>query len=166
MAVAPGVIKTPLWTEHPEKSKWIEGGDEWVTPEYVAETMVEILEGGSVRVERGARGGRGGDADERSGGTEIAGMGMGMGMGMGTGRGSKEKDLNGRKAHEERLEGEIVTETITVEGGLILEVARGRVRLVDPFGDLGPRGREGTTAGGMARAVEEVLGRLRPGWGL
>jgi hypothetical protein len=39
--VAPGVIKTPLWTEHPEKMTFInEGMDEWATPEEVAEAMV------------------------------------------------------------------------------------------------------------------------------
>lgn len=42
--VAPGVIKTPLWTEHPEKLQFIEGGkDEWATPEEVAEAMVRCL---------------------------------------------------------------------------------------------------------------------------
>ncbi|OSS49383.1 hypothetical protein B5807_05468 [Epicoccum nigrum] len=52
--VAPGVIKTPLWTEHPEKLQFIEGGkDEWATPEEVAEAMLrclvdEDLPGGSI----------------------------------------------------------------------------------------------------------------------
>lgn len=52
--VAPGVIKTPLWTEHPEKLQFFaEGADEWATPEEVAEGMVRCLEeeglvGGSV----------------------------------------------------------------------------------------------------------------------
>lgn len=42
--VAPGVIKTPLWTEHPEKLQFIEGGkDEWATPEEVAEAMLRCL---------------------------------------------------------------------------------------------------------------------------
>lgn len=36
-AVAPGVIKTPLWMEAPEKLKFIkEGVDEWATPEEVS----------------------------------------------------------------------------------------------------------------------------------
>lgn len=44
-AVAPGVIKTPLWTDNPEKLKWIkEGKDEWVTPEEVAEVMLDLIE--------------------------------------------------------------------------------------------------------------------------
>ncbi|KAH7062230.1 short-chain dehydrogenase [Macrophomina phaseolina] len=53
-AVAPGVIKTPLWTEHPEKLVVVdEGRDGWATPEEVAEAMLrccedEALVGGTV----------------------------------------------------------------------------------------------------------------------
>ncbi|KAF1973934.1 NAD(P)-binding protein [Bimuria novae-zelandiae CBS 107.79] len=53
-AVAPGVIKTPLWTEHPEKLRFVdEAVDVWATAEEVAEAMVrcleeEGLEGGTV----------------------------------------------------------------------------------------------------------------------
>lgn len=44
-AVAPGVIKTPLWTDHPEKLNWInEQQDEWVEPEYVAQVMLSLIE--------------------------------------------------------------------------------------------------------------------------
>jgi 3-hydroxybutyrate dehydrogenase len=44
-AVAPGVIKTPLWTENKEKLKMIdENADEWVTPEEVAQVMVDLIE--------------------------------------------------------------------------------------------------------------------------
>jgi 3-hydroxybutyrate dehydrogenase len=44
-AVAPGVIKTPLWTENKEKLKMIdESADEWVTPEEVAQVMVDLIE--------------------------------------------------------------------------------------------------------------------------
>ncbi|KAF5573945.1 15-hydroxyprostaglandin dehydrogenase [Fusarium pseudoanthophilum] len=44
-AVAPGVIKTPLWTEHPEKLAWIDGTkDEWVEPEDVALAMLSLVE--------------------------------------------------------------------------------------------------------------------------
>ncbi|KAF1998953.1 NAD(P)-binding protein [Amniculicola lignicola CBS 123094] len=43
--VAPGVIKTPLWTEHPEKLTFIDADkDEWATPEEVAVAMVRCLE--------------------------------------------------------------------------------------------------------------------------
>jgi NAD(P)-dependent dehydrogenase (short-subunit alcohol dehydrogenase family) len=43
--VAPGLIKTPLWTDHPEKLSFFdETKDEWATPEEVAEAMVRCLE--------------------------------------------------------------------------------------------------------------------------
>ena len=43
--VAPGVIKTPLWTEHPEKMTFIDTAkDEWATPEEVADAMLRCLE--------------------------------------------------------------------------------------------------------------------------
>ena len=42
--VAPGVIKTPLWTEHAEKLKMIdESKDEWVQPSFVAEQMLRCV---------------------------------------------------------------------------------------------------------------------------
>ncbi|KAF7586726.1 hypothetical protein BBP40_008405 [Aspergillus hancockii] len=44
-AVAPGVIKTPLWTDHPEKLKIIDSAsDEWVTAEEVAEVMLSLIQ--------------------------------------------------------------------------------------------------------------------------
>lgn len=44
-AVAPGVIKTPLWTEHPEKTAWLDQSkDEWVEPEDVALAMLSLIE--------------------------------------------------------------------------------------------------------------------------
>jgi 3-hydroxybutyrate dehydrogenase len=44
VAVAPGVIKTPLWTDHPEKLKFVdESKDVWVSPEEVAEGMFSVL---------------------------------------------------------------------------------------------------------------------------
>jgi len=43
--VAPGVIKTPLWTEHPEKLKMINPEfDDWATPEEVAEAMLDLVQ--------------------------------------------------------------------------------------------------------------------------
>lgn len=43
--VAPGVIKTPLWTEHPEKLQMVNSEqDEWVEPEEVAEAMLRCAE--------------------------------------------------------------------------------------------------------------------------
>lgn len=42
--VAPGVIKTPLWTEHPEKMMMLdEARDAWVEPEEVAEGMLRCV---------------------------------------------------------------------------------------------------------------------------
>ncbi|KUJ20148.1 NAD(P)-binding protein [Mollisia scopiformis] len=60
-AVAPGLVKTPLWTE--DKLKWFEeaAGDEWVTTEEVASAMLDMVEkeeyvGGTVlEVGKGAR---------------------------------------------------------------------------------------------------------------
>ncbi|KAF9891235.1 hypothetical protein FE257_004799 [Aspergillus nanangensis] len=48
-AVAPGVIKTPLWTDHPEKMKIVDDkADEWVTPEEVAQVMLALIQQDSV----------------------------------------------------------------------------------------------------------------------
>jgi len=42
--VAPGVVKTPLWLDNPDKLKWVdESKDDWVTPEEVAEQMLELV---------------------------------------------------------------------------------------------------------------------------
>ncbi|KAM0552456.1 hypothetical protein ACHAPJ_008017 [Fusarium lateritium] len=44
-AVAPGVVRTPLWTEHPEKLKFVdETQDAWVTPYEVAQAMLACVE--------------------------------------------------------------------------------------------------------------------------
>lgn len=44
-AVAPGIIKTPLYTDNPEKLAMIDGlQDVWVEPEEVAEVMVALVE--------------------------------------------------------------------------------------------------------------------------
>ncbi|MCJ1302244.1 hypothetical protein MMC08_005047 [Hypocenomyce scalaris] len=115
-AVAPGLVKTPLWTDHPEKLHWIGKADEWVTPEFVAEKMVDLIEKEELEVEVDNKGGE------------------------------------GRKM-------------VKMEGGLILEVAKGRVRKVEQYNDPGPAG-EGTTVEGMETAEEEVLGRLKEGWGM
>ncbi|KAL4967438.1 transmembrane amino acid transporter protein-domain-containing protein [Aspergillus stella-maris] len=48
-AVAPGVIKTPLWTDHPEKLKMVDDGkDEWVTADEVATVMLALLQQDTV----------------------------------------------------------------------------------------------------------------------
>jgi len=105
--VAPGVIRTPLWTEHPEKLKYIdEEQDTWVSPEEVAEAMLECCVG-----------------------TEIEGQGK-------------------------------------LDGGSILEVTKGRRRLVQALNDPGPQG-EGRKASKINIATEEVFGWLgEDGWGV
>lgn len=48
-AVLPGVVKTPLWTDNPEKSKaFNEEKDVWVTAEEVANAMLAIVEQDTV----------------------------------------------------------------------------------------------------------------------
>ncbi|KAK9618583.1 hypothetical protein V6Z96_000576 [Aspergillus fumigatus] len=59
-AVAPGVIKTPLWTDHPEKLKMVDDkADEWVTPEEVAEVMLALIQQDSVSEIIGDKSGHG-----------------------------------------------------------------------------------------------------------
>lgn len=52
-AVAPARILTPLWTDHPEKMKMVGKEGNWVTPEEVAQVMLDLVEkpeyvGGSI----------------------------------------------------------------------------------------------------------------------
>ncbi|KAK0279046.1 hypothetical protein LTR35_008781 [Friedmanniomyces endolithicus] len=47
--VAPGIIKTPLWTDHPEKLQMLDTAqDAWVEPSEVAEAMLRCCEDDSV----------------------------------------------------------------------------------------------------------------------
>lgn len=129
-AVAPGVIKTSLWTENPEKFRLISQSDEWVTPEYVADVMTSLVESESVAV--AASGARGA-------GSDVEGFGTG-----------------------DSREG---TKKVAVQGGMILEVAKEKIRLVEQFNDPGPSG-EGNTLGNIGLAFEEIFERLeRGGWG-
>ncbi|QDS69585.1 hypothetical protein FKW77_008363 [Venturia effusa] len=44
-AVAPGLTRTPLFTDNPDKLRWInEEMDQWITPEQIAEQMVRLME--------------------------------------------------------------------------------------------------------------------------
>ncbi|KAK6005103.1 hypothetical protein QM012_007882 [Aureobasidium pullulans] len=44
-ACCPGIIKTPLWTDNPDKMKYFdEDRDLWATPEEVAEAMLTLVE--------------------------------------------------------------------------------------------------------------------------
>ncbi|KAG9258441.1 uncharacterized protein F5Z01DRAFT_632519 [Emericellopsis atlantica] len=57
-AVAPGVVKTPLWTDNREKLANVDvAKDAWVTPEEVAEAMLRCVESeaGGVVLEVGAQ---------------------------------------------------------------------------------------------------------------
>lgn len=78
-AVAPGVIKTPLWTENPEKLRLIKDGDAWVTPEFVADTMVSMIEDEEIEVSgaEGAIGSGAASGDSRKG-TRMVRMQGGM----------------------------------------------------------------------------------------
>ncbi|CAD0046275.1 unnamed protein product [Aureobasidium pullulans] len=44
-ACCPGIIKTPLWTDNPDKMKYVDQKkDVWATPEEVAEAMLKLVE--------------------------------------------------------------------------------------------------------------------------
>ncbi|CAN8095878.1 unnamed protein product [Discula destructiva] len=43
-AVAPGVVRTPLWTENPDKMVYLDPEDGWVTPEEVAVAMLRCVQ--------------------------------------------------------------------------------------------------------------------------
>jgi 3-hydroxybutyrate dehydrogenase len=48
-AVAPGLVRTPLWLENPHKLRMVEEEkDEWVTPEQVALAMLALVEHDSI----------------------------------------------------------------------------------------------------------------------
>ena len=131
-AVAPGVIKTPLWTDNPEKMRLVKDADAWVTPEYVADAMVALVEDEEIEVSAtgATSGGDGGNAPS----------------GLSTG--------DSRQG----------TRMVKVQGGMILEVAKGSRRVVEQFNDPGPSG-EGNTVSGMGIAEEEIFESLKSGWG-
>lgn len=58
-AVAPGSIKTPLWTNNPEKIRMVNDHDEWVTPEEVAEVMLALIQQNEVSEKIGDKSGQG-----------------------------------------------------------------------------------------------------------
>ena len=131
-AVAPGVIKTPLWTDNPEKLRLVQTGDVWVTPEYVADTMVALVEEEDIEV-------------------STAGV-----MGFEDDGKSPSGLRRGESRHGTRI--------AKVQGGIILEIAKGRRRIVEQFNDPGPSG-EGNTVSGMRIAEEEIFDSLKRGWG-
>ena len=108
--MAPGVIKTPLWTDNPDKMRLLAEGDEWVTPEEVADTMGALV-----------------GADE----VEVQAVG-----------------------------GEEGEKRVKVEGGLVVEISKGRRRVVLQYGDPGPEDSAGNTVGGMDKEEGDILERL------
>lgn len=122
-AVAPGVIDTPIWRDHPEKLRLVdEARGEWVSAEEVAEVMCSLVDG---REE-----------------VEVASATAGRGDGMGG------------------------TRKVKVEGGLILEVSKSRVRKVEQFNDEGP-GDAGSMVSNLGIVNEEIFGMLKSGkWGM
>jgi 3-hydroxybutyrate dehydrogenase len=50
-AVAPGVIKTPLWTDNPDKLRLVGENVQWVTAEFVAERMIDLVEKDEIQVQ-------------------------------------------------------------------------------------------------------------------
>ncbi|OQV01821.1 hypothetical protein CLAIMM_07112 [Cladophialophora immunda] len=46
VAVAPGMVYTPLWSDHPDKLKAATAKDIWITPEEQAAVMLELVENG------------------------------------------------------------------------------------------------------------------------
>ena len=49
VAVAPGMVLTPLWLDNPDKMKAISETDVLATPEEIAETMLAVVEGAEYR---------------------------------------------------------------------------------------------------------------------
>ncbi|ROW16007.1 hypothetical protein VPNG_02603 [Cytospora leucostoma] len=48
-AIAPGIVRTPLWTDHPEKLVYVDPNDDgWVTPDECAVAMLRLVEEGGL----------------------------------------------------------------------------------------------------------------------
>ncbi|KAL9124271.1 MAG: hypothetical protein Q9217_006380 [Psora testacea] len=113
--VAPGVIKTPLWTDHPDKMRLLSRDDEWVAPEAVADVMAALVSEAEIEV--------------HASGAEEFGEGKKVG----------------------------------VQGGMVVEVAKGRRRVVRSFMDPGPLAVGGNTASNMPAEEEMILESLERG---
>ena len=111
--VAPGVVRTPLWTDNPDKMRLLSPKDEWVLPEDVAEVMSDLVSEEEIEVEAvGAEEGK-------------------------------------RK--------------VVVEGGMVVEIAKRRRRVVQQYMDPGPMRVEGNTVGGIKDEEEVIFDRLNRG---
>ena len=135
-AVAPGVVKTPLWTDNADKMAYLKETDEWVTPEFVAEVMVDLLEKDEVEVLA---------SPPALGGTTTAPVAPG-----------DEGLSNGNE--------KTTTRTVKVEGGMILEVGR-QIRKVEALMDPGPS-RQGNSVSNLNVITEGILRDLKNGWGV
>lgn len=63
-AVAPAVVKTPLWTHDPvNAAAVVEGVDEWVTPQEVADVMFQLATRNSLKAKKIVDASSGGKAD-------------------------------------------------------------------------------------------------------
>ena len=134
--MAPGVVKTPLWTDNADKMAYLKETDEWVTPDFVAEVMVDLLEKDEVEVLA---------SPPVLGGTTTAAVEPGN------------KSLNNGNE-------KIATRTVKVEGGMVLEVGR-HVRKVETLMDPGPSG-QGHSVSNINLITEGVLRDLKSGWGV
>ncbi|KAL9103177.1 MAG: hypothetical protein Q9163_001743 [Psora crenata] len=108
--VAPGLIKTPLWTDNADKMRLVGTSDEWVAPEAVADVMGDLVCREEIEVQHDA-----GDGMEKM---------------------------------------------VKVEGGMVVEVAKVRRRVVQQFMDPGPHGAEGNTVSNLRAEEERILERL------
>ena len=91
-----------MWTESPDKFKFLGESDTMVEPEYVAEVMTSLVENEKVEVSTGPK--------KRT--SNVA------------------ADITTGDAREG-------TKSISIDGGLILEVAKDKVRVVEQFNDPG-----------------------------
>lgn len=77
-AVDPGIIQTPLWTEHPEKLKMVNVSDTWVTPDEVAEVMLALVQQDKLSEIIGDKDGKGKQFDVSGGSAyEVSKHGVG-----------------------------------------------------------------------------------------
>ncbi|KAI4240176.1 MAG: hypothetical protein L6R40_005309 [Gallowayella cf. fulva] len=110
--------------------------------------------------------------DDRAGGDEwVSADDVAAVMGALVGDGGKEEIEVSAAASSSRTglssgDSQEGTQMVKVEGGLILEVSKGRVRKVEQFNDHGPRG-AGNTVGKMGiadREILEMVGLASWGW--
>lgn len=122
-AVAPGAVRTPLFTEQPDKLRMLdEDKDDWVDARDVAKVMFALIE-------------------------------------------KNELDNASIFGHD-RVFGK-PRDTISIQGGTVLEVLSGNIRDVPLFGNQGPSssGAPGVNTSNAKVVYTELLETLRPGWG-